>query len=141
MPHRYTRINDHDHAILRRWQPSSRTEAVHRDALRACSDALKHDAKLGKALLRAAHVHMMIGETAQARRYYRDAIASGAATEGSAGLKGCQDADTELQRLGSELGCCRRAGCSFCPGDKLWVPSPLPANIPPHPQTKPINPN
>ena len=28
------------------------------DALRACSDALNEDPKLGKALLRAAHVHL-----------------------------------------------------------------------------------
>lgn len=40
------------------------------DALAECDAALTADRKLGKALLRVAHVQLMLGDTEEARRYY-----------------------------------------------------------------------
>jgi len=82
----------------------------HADALRACDDALRLQPRLGKALLRAAHVHSVLGDTAEARKLYHQACSAGVPVEAAAGLKACAAAEQELSKLSSELQMCRRAG-------------------------------
>ena len=67
------------------------SEALKEDPklLQACHEALKEDPKLGKALLRTAHVHLMMGDATRARKYYAEASAAGAVREAEAGLKSC----------------------------------------------------
>ena len=47
------------------------------DAVGECDAALRADRKLGKALLRVAHVQLMLGDTDEARRYYVEAASVG----------------------------------------------------------------
>eukprot|EP00966_Prymnesium_polylepis_P033202 772340-Prymnesium_polylepis.1 len=69
------------------------------DSLKACRDALAEDSKLGKALLRTAHVHLMLGDAGRARKYYAEASASGAVKEAEAGLKSCINEEQQQARL------------------------------------------
>ena len=82
----------------------------HAEALRACDEALRLQPRLGKALLRAAHVHSMVGDSAEARKLYHQACGAGVPVEAAAGLKACAAAEQELARLAAELGVCRRGG-------------------------------
>lgn len=82
------------------------------DALRECADGLREDPGLGKSLLRAAHVHLMLGDTVSARRYYAKASGAGATKEGEVGLRNCLTVELEYSRMNAEHGSCRRAAAS-----------------------------
>ena len=83
------------------------------EALRECMHAMKEDPGLGKALLRTAHVHLMLGDTSNARRYYSKAErAVGTSKEAEIGLHNCLSAEQDLSRLNLEHGVCRRAASS-----------------------------
>jgi DnaJ family protein C protein 7 len=82
------------------------------DAVAECDAALRADSKLGKALLRVAHVQLMLGDTDEARRFYLEAAQVGNSAESEAGLKACADDEQQAARLHSELIMCRRAAAS-----------------------------
>ena len=82
------------------------------DALTECDAALTADRKLGKALLRVAHVQLMLGDTDEARRYYVEAASVGAEAESEAGMKACAADEQQASRLHAELIMCRRAAAS-----------------------------
>ena len=82
------------------------------DAVGECDAALRADRRLGKALLRVAHVQLMLGDTDEARRYYVEAASVGHTTESEAGLKACADDEQQAARLHAELIMCRRAAAS-----------------------------
>jgi DnaJ family protein C protein 7 len=82
------------------------------EALAECDAALNADRKLGKALLRVAHVQLMLGDTDEARRFYVEAAGVGAENESEAGLKACAADEQQASRLHAELIMCRRAAAS-----------------------------
>jgi DnaJ family protein C protein 7 len=86
------------------------------EALAECQAALKEDRRLGKALLRAAHVQLMLGDTEEARRFYAEAARAGARSESEAGTRSCSADETQAQRLNAELIMCRRASASTISG-------------------------
>ena len=80
------------------------------EALHASRAALHEDPALPKALLRAAHVHMSLGEYARAAELYERAVEAGAAADGQNGLRMCAESEKEISRVGNELAALRRAG-------------------------------
>ena len=82
------------------------------EALSECDAALNADRKLGKALLRVAHVQLMLGDTDEARRYYVEAAGVGAEAESEAGLRACAADEQQASRLHAELIMCRRSAAS-----------------------------
>ena len=82
------------------------------DAVAECDASLRADRRLGKALLRVAHVQLMLGDTDEARRYYVEAATVGQPAESEAGLKACADDEQQAARLHAELIMCRRAAAS-----------------------------
>ena len=82
------------------------------EALAECDAALNADRTLGKALLRVAHVQLMLGDTDEARRYYVEAAGVGASAESEAGVKACAADEQQASRLHAELIMCRRAAAS-----------------------------
>ena len=88
------------------------------EALRACSDALHQHPASTKAVLRSAHVHLMLGEYAIARRFYSRAAALGAAVEAANGERMCTESEAELKATERELTSCRRRGSALSDAHK-----------------------
>ncbi|KAL3896604.1 MAG: hypothetical protein SGPRY_013234, partial [Prymnesium sp.] len=78
------------------------------EALGVCMQALGEDPKLGKSLLRMAHILLMLGDAGGARKYYAEAASVGSKREAEEGLRSCVEEEGEQARLREELGSCRR---------------------------------
>ncbi|KAL1522031.1 hypothetical protein AB1Y20_021676 [Prymnesium parvum] len=79
------------------------------EAAHACDEALLEDPRLGKSLLRAAHLRVMLGDTAGAREVYSQLRGVGLHAEAEEGLRQCMLNEQQAARFLSELGACRRA--------------------------------
>ena len=74
--------------------------------------AIHADCKLGKALLRGAHIQLLLGDIDQARKHYVDAARVGHPEESDVGLKACVDDEQQIARLTTELVMFRRGFAS-----------------------------